>query len=168
MKTIKIGEKEYILEFTFEAAEHKLLVQKFYDILSGAIFFKHAGKDIPETELESAIAMSNGAGELLSEYPDICKMAFHAGLLENNPVSEEEAKNLMRQYMKENKFSYMALYKELAHMMEADGFFEITGLTEMMESMNTLEDQEEPEEKPAPKKRAPKTPQDHKKSTSTK
>ena len=62
--------------------------------------------------------------------------------------------------MKENKISFKKVYEEIKEAMEDDGFFDLTGLTDMMKEMEGTE-----EEKP---KRTPKQPQDHKKSTSTK
>ena len=60
--------------------------------------------------------------------------------------------------MKENKLSFKMLYEELRQCMEDDGFFDLSGLREMSESMN-----EEMEEK------ITKIPQDHrKKQTGTK
>ena len=43
MKTIKIGDKEYTLEFTFEAAECRGLVQSMFNVLSGAYILRNAG-----------------------------------------------------------------------------------------------------------------------------
>ena len=60
--------------------------------------------------------------------------------------------------MKENKLSFKKMYEELRQCMEDDGFFELSGLTDMLNSMN-----ETGEEKIA------KIPQDHrKKQTGTK
>lgn len=164
MKTITVANKDYQLEFTFEAAEHRGLVQKMFNVLSGAYIVKHAkisnlNKNADnENTVESMI---DGASEMVAEIPHICITAFYAGLLENNPLKEDEAKALMKSYMKENKLSYSALYDELKECMENDGFFDLSGLTDMMKRMNekTTEQTEE----------LPKQPQDHqKKSTSTK
>ena len=154
MKAITVNGSEYKLEFGFEAVEHKELVKKMFDIVSGAIFVKSA-KDLSKPTSEDMI---DGSGNMIAELPHICVTAFYAGLLENNPVSQEEAKTLMKAYMKENKLSFKMLYEELRQCMEDDGFFDLSGLREMSESMN-----EEMEEK------ITKIPQDHrKKQTGTK
>lgn len=154
MKAITVNGNEYKLEFSFEAVEHKELVKKMFDIVSGAIFVKSA-KDLSKPTSEDMI---DGSGNMIAELPHICVTAFYAGLLENNPVSQEEAKTLMKAYMKENKLSFKMLYEELRQCMEDDGFFDLSGLREMSESMN-----EEMEEK------ITKIPQDHrKKQTGTK
>ena len=154
MKAITVNGNEYKLEFSFEAVEHKELVKKMFDIVSGAIFVKSA-KDLSKPTSEDMI---DGSGNMIAELPHICVTAFYAGLLENNPVSQDEAKTLMKAYMKENKLSFKMLYEELRQCMEDDGFFDLSGLREMSESMN-----EEMEEK------ITKIPQDHrKKQTGTK
>ena len=119
-----------------------------------SIFVKSA-KDLSKPTSEDMI---DGSGNMIAELPHICVTAFYAGLLENNPVPQDEAKTLMKAYMKENKLSFKMLYEELRQCMEDDGFFDLSGLREMSESMN-----EEMEEK------ITKIPQDHrKKQTGTK
>lgn len=165
MKTIQIAKNEYTLEFSFAAAEHKSIVQKMFNALSGGYIFKHAQIGQNGEQNNSAEAMIDGTAELVSEIPHICKDAFYAGLLEHNPVSMEESANLMKTYMKENKLSFNKLYREIQTIMEDDGFFDLTGIKEMLEEMNKTIEGETGE---TPKK-APKVPQDHqKKSTSTK
>lgn len=165
MKTIQISGNEYTLEFSFAAAEYKSIVQKMFNALSGGYIFKHAQIGANGDQSNSAEAMIDGTAELVSEIPHICKDAFYAGLLEHNPVSMEESSNLMKAYMKENKLSFNKLYREIQTIMEDDGFFDLTGITEMLEEMNKTIEGETGE---TPKK-APKVPQDHqKKSTSTK
>ena len=150
MKSIIVNEKEYKLEFTFEAAEHKELVQKMFNILTGAYLVKGSN---------AAESIIDGAAEMVADIPHICITAFYAGLLENNPVTVEEAKALMKIYIKDNGLSYRSLFEELRQCMEDDGFFDLSGLTEMINEMNAS----------AEKMKAPKTPQDHKKrQTSTK
>lgn len=157
MKTIMVENKEYALEYTFEAAEHKELVQKMFNVLSGAYLVKHSGaiKDDENSEMKAAGVMIDGVSEMVSEIPHICITAFYAGLLENNPLSADEAKTVMKTYMKENKVSYRKLFEEIRQCMEDDGFFDLSGLTEMQNEMNqSIEEQ---------KKKMPKHPQDHKK-----
>ena len=160
MKTLTIGGNEYKLEYTFEASEHKDTVQKMFKVLSGA-YLMRKGVVIDETDEEKAKeamvnAMIDGSAEMVADVPHIVKSAFYAGLLEHNPKSEEEAYSLMKEYMKENKISYRKLFEDIKECMEDDGFFDLSGLTEMLQEMNGT-----------PKK-TKKVPQDHKKPTSTK
>ena len=108
-----------------------------------------------------AAAVLDGTAEMVAEIPQICSIAFYAGLLEENPASFEDARSMMRTYMEENELSYAGLYKQIKAWMEEDGFFKLSGLTEMLEEMS-----QNAEEKI---QKQPKAPQDHrKKSTSTK
>ena len=98
---------------------------------------------------------------MVAEIPQICSIAFYAGLLEKNPASFEDARSMRRTYLEENELSYAGLYKQIKAWMEEDGFFKLSGLTEMLEEMS-----QNAEEKI---QKQPKAPQDHrKKSTSTK
>ena len=140
MKTIKIGENEYTLEFTFEAAEHKELVQAMLEMMSGAYFAK---KGLAEEEEDKnkkvamAAAMIDGASEMVADVPRVCRIAFYAGLLENNPVKEDEARAFMKQYMKENNLSFSKLFEDLKKCMEDDGFFDLSGIKDMIQQMNS-------------------------------
>lgn len=166
MKVIKIGEEEFKLEYSFEAAECSSVVQRMFNALSMSYVSRHLDLDGNNDKLEVAAAMIDGTSEFVSDLPHICKDAFYAGLLENHSINREEAKVLMKNYMKENKLSFKKLFEIIKEVMEDDGFFELTGLTEMIAEMNQEETEEATEpEKP---KKAPKVPQDHKKSTSTK
>ena len=154
MKTIQIGNEQYTLEYGFEAAENKVVVQRMFNALSMSYIGKRLDLDGDNSKLDVAAAMIDGTADLVSDMPFICKDAFYAGLLEHHNVSVSESKELMKQYMKENGLSF----KET---MEDDGFFDLTGLKEMVAEMNNSEETEE--------KKQPKKPQDHKpKSTSTK
>lgn len=155
MLNLKIGEKDYTLEYSFMAAEHNETVQKMFNVVSGAYLIKRANLT-DENKEDMAVAMIEGTGEMVADIPHIVKTAFYSGLLENHDVSQEDAYALMKQYMKENKISFRKLFDDIKECMEDDGFFDLSGLTEMMEEMNKgIEEQT--------KKREPKTPQDHKK-----
>lgn len=138
MKTITVENKDYALEYTFEAAECKNLIQKMFNVVSGAYLVKHGGqlKEDEDTGNGALDAIISGTAEMVSEIPHICNTAFYAGLLEHNPMPEGEAKTLMKSYMKQNKISYSALFEEIKKCMEDDGFFELSGLTDMMKKMN--------------------------------
>ena len=155
MKTLVIGERELKLEYSFKAAEHKDTVQKMFNVVSGAYLAKTGIES--EDENKMASAMIDSVSLMVADIPHIVKTAFYSGLLENNPVSEEEAYGLMKQYMKENKISYAKLFEDIKECMEEDGFFDLSGLTDMIQKMN-----------PETSKKQPKKPQDHKKPNGTK
>ena len=155
MKNLTINGKEYKLEYSFMAAEHNETVQKMFNVVSGAYLIKRVNLE-EENKENTAIAMLEGTSEMVSDIPHIVKTAFYSGLLENHSVSQEESYDLMKQYMKENKISFKKLFEDIKECMEDDGFFDLSGLTEMLEEMNkSVEEQT--------KKKQPKTPTDHKK-----
>lgn len=131
MKTITVNGNEYKLTFSFEAAEYKDIVQKMFKVLCGAYVVEQA-EDMQNPTTKDIV---NGTASMIGDIADICITAFYAGLLEENPLSHEEAKAVMRDYMKESKLSYKKLYDELKECMETDGFFDLSGLNDMIQQM---------------------------------
>lgn len=137
MKTISINNNEYVLEYSFKAVEHKETVQKMFNVMSGAYLVKDADPEAAEASKGKALAtMINGVSEMVADVPHIVKCAFYAGLLENHALSEDEAYQLMKEYMKENKYSFNKLFEDIKACMEDDGFFDLSGLNDMMEKMS--------------------------------
>ena len=112
MKVLNINGKEYKLEYSFEAAEYKDVVQKMFNVLSGAYYVLKNTADAND-EISAKIGVITGITEMVSDIPGIVKTAFYAGLLENHNVSVDEAKTLMRSYLVENKMSYNKLFEEI-------------------------------------------------------
>ena len=137
MLEISIKDKQYKLEYTFEAVRHKALLKMMFDIMSGAYTTKKILAVQNENEANAVVAMLDGTSDMVADIPEITEIAFYAGLLENNPVDKAEAKSLMKQYMIDNKLSFNALYTDIKKCMEDDGFFDLSGLTEMLQEMNT-------------------------------
>lgn len=167
MKKITVNGTEYTLEYSFMAAEHKETVQKMFDVLSGAYMLRKAGaiEDGGSSGDAVANAMIDGTGEMVADIPRITRICFYSGLLENHELSEEEAHDVMKSYMKENKVSFKKLFDDIKECMEDDGFFDLSGLTEMITEMNKNFEEETNTEQ----EKTPKAPQDHKKKqTSTK
>lgn len=149
MKTIKIGNEEYVLEFSFRAAMEQEVVQMMFDILVNADILKSSA----ESETEAA-GVLNGMSKMASSMPMVATKAFYAGLLEHHEgISRKEAENLMIEYMKQENISFRKVYVMITECMENDGFFDKSGLTEMVEelasSMNeALNTETEKEKKP--------------------
>ena len=155
MKTITVDGKEYKLEFGFDAVEVGDLVQKMFEVKSGIYIARSAqdGNNI-------AVAMLDGTSEMLATIPKICVLAIYAGCLEHNPVSMDEAKALLKKYMKQEKKSCTDVYNEvLMPCMEDDGFFVMSGIEKMIDTIN--HEMENAEQEQTPKE----VPQDHKKSS---
>jgi hypothetical protein len=136
MLEITIKEKQYKLEYTFEAVRHKQLLKMMFDIMSGAYTTKKILAVQNENEANAVVAMLDGTSDMVADIPEITEIAFYAGMLENNPVDKAEAKSLMKQYMIDNKLSFNALYTQIKECMENDGFFDLSGINEMLEQMN--------------------------------
>ena len=142
MKTIQIGNEQYTLEFGFEAAENKAVVQRMFNALSMSYIGKRLDLEAENSKVEIAAAMIDGTADLVSDMPHICKDAFYAGLLEHHKnITVEKSKDLMKQYMKEKKMSFKGLYEEIKETMEDDGFLDLTGLTEMVAEMNNPDEE---------------------------
>ena len=86
MKTLTIGGKEFVLEFSFEAAQHKECVNKIFKMISGSYLGEQGLANDPNDKTGMARALVNGTSSMFSEIPDTVITAFYAGLMENNPV----------------------------------------------------------------------------------
>lgn len=157
MKNITINGENYILEYTFEAAQYRDLVQTMFNIKSGSFVAKRAvtSQGYVDEESASVRAMFDGVSDMVAEVPHVCITAFYAGLLENNPVTQVESKILMKTYMKENNLTFDDLYNELNSCMEDDGFFDLSGLTATLKQMNEAADGKT--KKPAARKKSAST-----------
>lgn len=137
MKTINVNGNDYVLEYSFRAVEHKETVQKMFNVMSGAYLVKDANMVDGEPAKEHSLAtMIQGVSEMVADVPHIVKTAFYAGLLEHQEMSEEEVYQLLKDYMKENKLSFNKIFEDIKACMEDDGFFDLSGLNDMMERMN--------------------------------
>ena len=139
---VKIGGKEYKLEFSFEASMYSDCVSSVMSVLGGL-----SGDDI-RTQISS-----------MSDIPKTAVTLLYAGLLEHHgdELNFNDAKMLARQWILEQgeDGNFYALLKLCIDQMGEDGFFKLTGLEDMLN--------QEEEAKPAPK-----TPQDHKRKTTKK
>lgn len=164
MKTLKIGDKEYILEFSFEAACHKQLINKMFKLMSGSYLGRSGltGAD-DETKAERASALIDGVADMYSDIPDTVITAFYAGLLENNAVlNEKEASKLLKQYFKENpddeSATFPGMFELIKECMQDDGFFKRTGLDKMIENQIAAMTAETQSESPKTKRTSSKKP----------
>lgn len=126
---ITVNGKEYILEYTFEAAECHECIDAAMDIFGGMMTAKIDSKHSEEMQVRDFL-MS------LSDLPRMAMDMFYAGLLENHGTgpdgdgtitSRADARCLYKQFCKENPederaTSYYALCTSIAEQMEKDGF----------------------------------------------
>ena len=171
MKTLKIGDKEYVLEFSFEAASHKGCINKMFKMMSGSYLGRSGVSGAAdETKAERASALIDGVADMYSEMPNTVLTAFYAGLLENNAVmNEKEAGKLLKQYFKEHvgdeTATFPGFFNLIKECMEDDGFFKLSGLDKMIENQAKAMAEEAPEETASGSE---KTKQTKEKSTSAK
>lgn len=162
MMNINVNGKEYKVEFSFGAAECKEIVQKMFSVVNGSYLLAQTDKSVAQASFD-------GLANMTADVPEICILAIYAGCIDNNPVTMDEAKELTRAYITEKRkmdksYGYRALFEEIKKAMEDDGFFELSGITAMLEEMaNNVEEATQEQKKPTV------VPQDHKKKqTSTK
>ena len=145
MRVLKIGNEEYTVIFDVEASLYSDCTEKVTSIM-----FAMAGTQ--GNDAKKAFLTS------LSDIPQTALHMFHAGLLENHKVTLSDSKKLIAQYIREHKEdetgSFYGIMNMLLEDMEKDGFFELIGLDKLMKKVA---------DQVKETKKAPKTPQDHKK-----
>lgn len=148
MKKFTVDGTEYKLEFSFEAAMDNNCVQKMFEMLTGAYIYKSIpGSPTAEiTENMGIIATVEGFSRMFADTPMVCRIAFRAGLRENHPdLSDSEATELMKRYMKNKKFGFNDLFNDLVECMEKDGFFKLTNLDEAIKRLTAGQEGESEE-----------------------
>ncbi len=159
---VKIGKKEYKLEYTFEAAHQKKCVDICWNYFSGAYMMKGAALgELESNETVSKVATIDKMIDSMSDIPQMVISLFYAGLLENHEdeVQEEtDARKLYKQFCKENPEDERAgdfgMLEAIKKQMEEEGFFKRIGLDKFLKQMRQTEE-----------KQAKKLPQDHRKKT---
>lgn len=143
-KVITISGVDYKVEFSVEASLYGECTEKVINLMTAV----SDGDESP-----------NGLKEKfkgISDIPQVTLSMFYAGLMEHHGAEEGDgsvpdkktAKDLLKDYIKENNTNFWSVMEELLDQMGEDGFFKLIGLEEMMS--------------PAEEKTV-KKPQDHKK-----
>ena len=114
---LKIGEKEYTLEYTFEAVASEDCIQKTLDLF----------EILDNDEI--------GIGNRMATLPSTVITLFRCGLLEyHGDIGNEEARKLLKQYFNENKdddeATFYGMMLKIFEQMGEDGFFKQIGLAE--------------------------------------
>lgn len=133
MREIKIKGKTYIIKFTHKAAKCQNCVQRVFELATGAI----AMGSFP-TDREPTLAdMINATSAQVAMIPSLCDTMMYAGLKAENPVeTEEEAGDLLIEYMEESGKGYAEIFESFKECMEEDGFFKIAGIEDMAKNMS--------------------------------
>lgn len=150
-KTIMINGQEYKLEYSIEASLYADCISNLTGLLSD-IGIAENNKDIK--------SMLCG----MANIPQTTLVLFYAGLMEYHGTHADgdgrvpdiqTAKKLISQYIREHSNNddgnFYSIMEMCINQMAEDGFFKLVGLDKMMQS--------------SPKKKTPKTPQDHKKAS---
>lgn len=144
-KIININKKEYKLEYSLEASLYPESTEKLLELMSST-----------DTENESDKIKNIIKG--MSNIPHTTLHMFYAGLIEyhgtglegdGTVTSIDDAKVLLKQYINENKTNFYAVMEMIVEQMTEDGFLDLIGLNEMLQT-----EEEEP-------KKTPKAPKDH-------
>lgn len=160
-KLLKIGSKEYKLEYSIEASLYDECVKSVMNTLLAT----SGGVDKTPEEMISGMA----------NIPNTALTVFYAGLLQYHGDSPDAdgsvpnlatAKKLAAQFIQEHKDdeqgNFYGIFAMCLDQMEEDGFFKLTGLETFMDDLNVAA-----KPKKAPKK-APKKPTDHQKKATAK
>lgn len=143
---IKIGGKDYTIEFTFEASLYGECTEKLASLQLG-MSMAYMQANVSSTSEEEAKNNIKAALEdvvkSMSDLPQTVLTLFYAGLMEHHGfdgdksvTSKADAKALMKTYFAENKDKdYYDLMNLLTEQMNEDDFFKKIGLDKMMGSM---------------------------------
>jgi len=146
MLELKIGNKDYKIEFSIEASLYKDCTEQVTTLMS-EMFNPDGNKSIKDVL------------DTMTNIPQTTLTMFYAGLLEHHGedgdgtvLSISDAKKLIKEYIKEHKEeesgNFFGVMKMLIEQMGNDGFFKQIGLEQVAGDVQT---------------KAPKMPQDHKK-----
>lgn len=159
MREIKINGKIYIIKFTHKAAKCQNCVQKVFELATGTT----AMRGFSESKEPTLGDMISGVAMQVAEIPSLCDTLMFAGLKAENPVeTEEQAGDLLIEYMEETGKGYAEIFESFKECMAEDGFFKIAGIEDMIQSMNksveeTMESQKETKPAKTTKKTTKKT-----------
>ena len=142
MREIKINGKIYTIKFTHKAAKCQNCVQSVFELVTGTVMMGNLPTDREPTISD----MINSVGMQVAKIPALCDTLMFAGLKAENPVAtEEEAGDLLIEYMEETGKGYVEIFESFKECMTEDGFFKIAGIEDMIRKMNKSmkEDKEE-------------------------
>lgn len=141
MKRITVDGREYQIEFTIEASLYDECTVSAMEVFAkmGA-----AQADAQENNYEGAIKQMITS---MAGVPQRALTLFYAGLLEHHGTdsgdgsvkSKADAKRILVKYLREAGKSFDDVANEMMQQMAEDNFFDLVGLNQMMERMQTEE-----------------------------
>ncbi len=140
MREIKINGKIYTIKFTHKAAKCQNCVQSVFELVTGTVMMGNLPTDREPTISD----IINSVGTQVAKIPSLCDTLMFAGLKAENPVeTEEEAGDLLIEYMEETGKNYAEIFESFKECMTEDGFFKIAGIEDMIQTMNKLMKEED-------------------------
>ena len=152
MRRLTINGKEYTFVFSIEASLYNECTEAMMNM------FLSFGEAQGEAEGAASIVKDNveGARSMLmssmrktftsmSNIPQTALTLFYAGLLEEHGDSirsKNDAKALMKDYIKENNYNFYDVVNEMMAIMCEDHFFDLTGLSKLLTEAKTEETEE--------------------------
>lgn len=153
MRTIKINGNPFNIKFSYRAARYNKCVEQAFSVLSGVAILG----ELADSEKPKYSDFIKGTCKQIGMLAEMCETFFYAGLIDDKdnelrPKNEEEAGDLLIEYMEENGKNYAEIYDSLMECMEEDGFFEKSGIKTRIEALNESmkTSMEETQESPAP------------------
>lgn len=136
MRTIKINGKPFNIKFSYRAAKYESCVESAFAVLSGAMIMG----SVADAETPKYSDFIKGTCRQVGAVPNLCDKFFYAGLLDDKdneyrPKTEEEAGDLLIDYMEENDKNYDEIYDSLMECMKEDGFFEKSGIQTKLDNL---------------------------------
>lgn len=131
MKTLKIGGKDYTVEYSIEASLYPACTETIMDT------FINMGVGNGAVENNDAMTVIDTIKKTVSNIPKKALVLFHAGLLENHGLSENESKELLKEYLRESKKTFRDVLEELMGVVNEDNFFDLVGLNQIFPTEET-------------------------------
>ena len=131
MKTLKIGGKDYKIEYSIEASLYPACTETIMDT------FINMGVGNGAAENNDPMTVIDTIKKTVSNIPTKALVLFHAGLLENHGLSENESKELLKEYLRESKKTFRDVLEELMGVVNEDNFFDLVGLNQIFPAEET-------------------------------
>lgn len=158
-KVLKIGDKDYKLEYTIEASLYDEGIDTTLKFISAAGMPKEEDleKYTPEQQIEIRKQVVDNIMKSMTNLPKTAMDLFYMGLLEHHGSgkyadhtikSKDDVKDLIRDYFEDHTEDGTGTFYDILSMcldqMAEDGFFKRTGLEKMMSNAQKKDESSEP------------------------
>lgn len=159
-KIIKIGDKEYKLEYSIEASLYQDCVSQLMEFFADSVGAAGVGEMAKnfEPKEKAAIYMQALKSNLtnMGSIPSVATTVFYAGLMkyhgtgkygDRTVLSRVDATYLLEDYFEEHRDDDTGNFWDILNIcmnqMAEDGFFKLTGLEKMIKQIGDQKEQEE-------------------------